>query len=133
MAGILQRYFADFSFMFLAAMVLLVFIVNENVPEDLPARESIHAKEEKRVRASTLRQRGLRFIEGKRKKVREVPGMGASPAGLTRNIMTKALIVVVTLSVLYSVLLCIVPETGWYSDIYPWAYQDVLEMFQFWT
>ena len=30
MAGILQRYFADFSFMFLAAVVLLVFIVNEN-------------------------------------------------------------------------------------------------------
>ncbi|MFR3092849.1 MAG: hypothetical protein ACLTMP_14870 [Eggerthella lenta] len=28
MPGILQRYFADFSFMFLAAVVLLVFIEN---------------------------------------------------------------------------------------------------------
>lgn len=31
MAGILQRYYADFSFMFLAASVLLAFIVNENL------------------------------------------------------------------------------------------------------
>ena len=31
MAGILQRYYADFSFMLLAAAVLLVFIVNENL------------------------------------------------------------------------------------------------------
>ncbi len=31
MAGILQRYFADFSFLFLAPAVLLIFIVNENM------------------------------------------------------------------------------------------------------
>ena len=31
MAGILQRYFADFSIMFLMAAVLLLFIVNENI------------------------------------------------------------------------------------------------------
>ncbi|MCI8469070.1 MAG: cytochrome C oxidase Cbb3 [Eggerthellaceae bacterium] len=87
MAGILQRYFADFSFMFLAAVVLLLFIVNENL----------------------------------------VPGT------LARDLLLKVLIVLVALSVLYSGLLCFVPETGWYSDIYPWAYQDVIEMVQFWT
>ncbi|MEG1886367.1 MAG: hypothetical protein RR182_08840, partial [Alistipes sp.] len=34
MAGILQRYFADFSFMFLMATVLLVFIANEHLDPD---------------------------------------------------------------------------------------------------
>jgi drug/metabolite transporter superfamily protein YnfA len=38
MAGILQRYFADFSFMFLAAAMLLAFIVNENISDVSPAR-----------------------------------------------------------------------------------------------
>lgn len=87
MAGILQRYFADFSFMFLAAVVLLVFIVNENL-----------------TRGST-----------------------------TQNVLMKVLIVLVTVSVAYSALLCFVPETGWYSDVYAWAYQDILETVQFWT
>ena len=45
----------------------------------------------------------------------------------------KGLLVLVAVSVLYSVLVCFVPETGWYSDIYPWAYQDVIETAQFWT
>ncbi len=87
MAGILQRYFADFSFMFLAATVLLLFIVNENL----------------------------------------------APGTVARDLLMKVLIVLVALSVLYSGLLCFVPETGWYSDIYPWAFQDVIEMVQFWT
>lgn len=87
MAGILQRYFADFSFMFLAAVVLLVFIVNENL-----------------TRGST-----------------------------TQNVLMKVLIVLVTVSVAYSALLCFVPETGWYSDVYAWAYQNILETVQFWT
>ena len=43
------------------------------------------------------------------------------------------MLVLVSLSVLYSVLLCFVPETGWYSDVYPWAYEDILETFRFWT
>lgn len=87
MAGILQRYFADFSFMFLAAAVLLVFIVNENIE-----------------------------------------------AGTTAsNVLMEVLIALVAISVLYSTLLCFVPETGWYSDIYPWAYQSILEAVQFWT
>lgn len=72
MAGILQRYFADFSFMFLAAAVLLVFIVNEN------------------VRAESK----------------------------LADVLKKILIVIVTLSVLYSLLVSLVPETGWYSDVY---------------
>lgn len=87
MAGILQRYFADFSFMFLAAAVLLVFIVNENVE-----------------------------------------------AGTTAsNVLMEVLLALVAISVLYSTLLCFVPETGWYSDMYPWAYQNILEAVQFWT
>ena len=87
MAGILQRYFADFSFMFLAAVVLLAFIVNENL----------------------------------------------SPGTMAQNLLMKVLLVLVAVSVLYSVLVCFVPETGWYSDVYPWAYQDVIETAQFWT
>lgn len=87
MAGILQRYYADFSFMFLAAVVLLIFIVNENL----------------------------------------------DPATTSHKLLLKVLIVLVTVSVLYSVLLCFVPETGWYSDIYPWAYQALIESVLFWT
>ena len=87
MAGILQRYYADFSFMFLAAAVLLIFIVNENL----------------------------------------------DPASQMRNVLIKVLLVLVATSVLYSALVCFVPETGWYSDIYPWAYQNLIETFQFWT
>ena len=87
MAGILQRYYADFSFMFLAAVVLLAFIVNENM----------------------------------------------TPGSTAHVIAMKALLVLVTLSVLYSALVCFAPETGWYSDIYPWAYQDIIETVQFWT
>ena len=45
----------------------------------------------------------------------------------------KVLLVLVALSVLYSALLCFVPETGWYSDIYSWAYRDIVETAQFWT
>ena len=86
-AGILQRYYADFSFMFLAAAVLLIFIVNENL----------------------------------------------DPASQMRNVLIKVLLVLVAISVLYSALVCFVPETGWYSDIYPWAYQNLIETFQFWT
>ena len=86
MAGILQRYYADFSFMFLAAAVLLIFIVNENMKP-----------------------------------------------GQTRSLLMKVLLGVVCVSVAYSWLICFVPETGWFSDIYPWSYQDIIEAFQFWT
>lgn len=87
MAGILQRYYADFSFMFLASAVLLAFIVNENLQRD----------------------------------------------AVSTNLLMKVLLAAVAVSVAYSTLLCFVPETGWVSDVYPWAYQDIVEMVQFWT
>ncbi|WP_296011932.1 cytochrome C oxidase Cbb3 [uncultured Adlercreutzia sp.] len=86
LAGILQRYYADFSFMFLAAAVLLCFVVNEQLAE----RAGAH------------------------------------------DLMLKVLIVLVTVSVAYSALLCLVPETGWYSDVYPWAYQGLVDSVLFW-
>ena len=87
MAGILQRYYADFSLMFLASAVLLAFIVNENLPEHR----------------------------------------------LLWRVFIRALSALVALSVLYSVLVCFVPETGWYSDVYDWAYIGIVEAVQFWT
>ena len=86
-AGILQRYFADFSIMFLMAAVLIAFIMNEN----LDRRSALY--------------------------------------GLFLRIMP----VLVFVGVVYSVLLCFVAESGWWSDAYPWAYQSLLETFQFWT
>lgn len=87
LAGILQRYYADFSFMFLMAAVLLCFVVNEQIPLTV----SLH------------------------------------------QLLLKVLLVLVFLGLLYSALLCLVPETGWYSNVYPWAYQGLLETFLFWT
>ena len=87
MAGILQRYFADFSIMFLMAAVLLLFIVNENIENGSKA----HA------------------------------------------VFVRVLPMAVAVGVAYTVLLCITAETGWVSDAYPWAYQGLLETFQFWT
>ncbi|MBP3866995.1 MAG: cytochrome C oxidase Cbb3, partial [Eggerthellaceae bacterium] len=84
---ILQRYFADFSFMFLAAAVLLAFIANENMHEGSSFDSLFH----------------------------------------------QGLSVLVGLSVVYIALLCLVPETGWYSDVYDWAYQDIVETVLFWT
>ena len=55
------------------------------------------------------------------------------PGSMAQNLLMKVLLVLVAVSVLYSVLVCFVPETGWYSDVYPWAYQDVIETAQFWT
>lgn len=86
-AGILQRYFADFSIMFLMAAVLLVFILNENLAPDSTAQ----------------------------------------------RLFVRVLPLVVAVGVLYSLLLCLVDEAGWWSQAYPWAYQALLEVFQFWT
>ncbi|MEG2746655.1 MAG: hypothetical protein RR934_05245 [Gordonibacter sp.] len=55
------------------------------------------------------------------------------PHSTAANLLMRVLLVLVTLSVLYSVLLCFVPETGWFSDVYPWAYQNIMETVQFWT
>ena len=45
---------------------------------------------------------------------------------------THLLLVLVGVSVAYSALLCLAPETGWYSDVYPWAYQGLLDAVVFW-
>lgn len=51
-----------------------------------------------------------------------------------QNLLMKVLLVLVTVSVLYSALLCFVPEeTGWASDVYRGAYRDIIETAQFWT
>lgn len=86
-AGILQRYFADFSIMFLMAAVLLAFILNENL----------------------------------------------KPGSTPQRLFVGVLPLVVAVGVVYSCLLCLVDEAGWWSQAYPWAYQALLEVFQFWT
>ena len=86
-AGILQRYFADFSFPFVMAAVLLVLIANENIKQKSALRTNLG----------------------------------------------KVLIALSAASVLYVVALCFVPETGWYSDVYPWSYQSLIDMVLFWT
>ncbi|MBS6355519.1 MAG: hypothetical protein KH438_09540 [Oscillibacter sp.] len=48
------------------------------------------------------------------------------------DLMLKLLLVLVGVSVAYSALLCLAPETGWYSDVYPWAYQGLLDAVVFW-
>lgn len=87
-AGILQRYYADFSFMLLISAVLLAFIANEKV---------------------SLWPRKY------------------------RSLVMGVVLVVASLSVLYSILTCFVVETGWYGDAYDWAYIDFLKNIIFWT
>ena len=87
MAGILQRYYADFSFLFLAAVVLLCFIANEAID-----------------------QRSTMY-----------------------KVCQHALMALVAISLAYSVLVCFVPETGWLSEVYPWAYQNIVQMVVFWA
>ncbi len=87
MAGILQRYYADFSFMLLIATVLLVFIANENLEENTKLR----------------------------------------------GYLMEGLLVAVAISVAYILMMSLAPETGWYSDVYDWAYQDFIATMLFWT
>lgn len=138
MAGILQRYYADFSFMFYAAVVLLVFIVNENIAGNVPPLPSFYpasATAFDRYYAVRHPLKVARTRLGRRKSALRkrhdavLYGSGALP----RDLLMKTLIALVTVGVVYSALLCFVPETGWYSDVYPWAYQDVLETMRFWT
>ena len=86
-AGILQRYFADFSIMILMAAVLVIFILNENM----------------------------------------------APGSALHALMLRVLPVAVFVGLAYMVLLCLTAESGWWSQAYPWAYQSLLETFQFWT
>ena len=87
LAGILQRYYADFSIMFLVSAVLLAFIANENLRQ--------HSQMARMFRLT--------------------------------------LAVLVGISTFYITMLCFVPETGWYASVYDWAYQSIVEGFQFWT
>lgn len=108
-AGILQRYYADFSLMFLAAAVLVVFILAENAEEDSSLEKA------KLTPATTL------------------DTIQTLPLRLSEKTLNKIIIITVTISVAYSALLSFVAETGWYSDIYPWAYQGFIHAIQFWT
>lgn len=97
MAGILQRYTADYTTLFLIPAVLLAFVANDAL--------SAHAKTAE----------GKLFLKK------------------SHTLYLRGIQVAVALSILYVTLVCLVPETGWYSDIYDWAYQDIIEMIQFWT
>lgn len=97
MAGILQRYMADFSTLFLIPAVLLAFIANDALSN----------------RTKTFEGKFL---------------LSAS-----HTMYLRVLLVLVSVSLLYVTLVCFAPETGWYSDIYSWAYQDLVEMVQFWS
>ena len=60
-------------------------------------------------------------------------GFGAVSDPPMRAFPRIALLAAVGVSVAYSLLICFIPEVGWVSDAYPWAYQDIVEMVQFWT
>ena len=108
-AGILQRYFADFSFMFLSSAVLIAFILNENA-----------------LVSSSLDVAELERDKGG-------GSLSIVPLHLSGNLLYKVIILTVTVSVLYSVLLCFVPESGWYSDVYAWCYEGFKHAVLFWT
>lgn len=106
MAGILQRYTADYSILMLIPSILLCFITNDALAPD--------------------REHDDRGVELK-------VGSPAVPKVLAHRLFLRVLGVLVFLSLLYSTLVCFIPETGWYSDVYAWAYQDLIEMVEFWT
>lgn len=111
MAGILQRYYADFSFMFLASAVLIAFILNENALVQTSLEDAI-----KNIK------------DGKEGLFESIV-----PLKLSANMLYKILILTVAVSVTYSVLLCFVPETGWYSDVYAFSYEGLKDAVLFWT
>lgn len=102
MAGILQRYTADYSILFLIPAVLLLFIAN-----DALGGPSVDPRAEGRE--------------------------GMLSTQRAHRLFLRVVQVVVCLSLLYSTLVCFIPETGWYSDVYAWAYQDLIETVEFWT
>ncbi len=141
MAGILERYYSDFSFMFLAASILLIFVVNELLCPDrddaLPVSLSYrpHAQNKGAHRGLFCLFKGLSASD-------KLDVFRASRAERSRalsiepnlyKMLLKVLIACTALSVAYYILLCFVGEVGWYSDAYPWAYQDILETILFWT
>lgn len=106
MAGILQRYTADYSILMLIPSILLCFIANDALAPD--------------------KENDDRGVELK-------VGSSAVPKVLAHHLFLRVLGVLVFLGLLYSTLICFIPETGWYSDVYAWAYQDLIEMVEFWT
>lgn len=106
MAGILQRYMADFSILFLMPAVLLAFIANDALSPDSVARAGDPLA-----------------LEG---------GTALSKEKVYR-IFLRIIQVLVFASLLYSTLVCFISETGWYSDVYGWAYQSLIETVEFWT
>ncbi|MCF0187582.1 MAG: hypothetical protein HUJ98_13980, partial [Bacteroidaceae bacterium] len=138
MAGILQRYYADFSFMFFAAIVLLVFIINENLNTDLPSKGFFKKAIKSPSFNALVKSFGVIGAIRKRLDQRKIVKMKKrsfslyQPGVLSKSIFLKVLIAFVAIGVIYSVLLCFAPETGWYSDTFPWAYQDILENISFW-
>ena len=105
MAGILQRYTADYSILMLIPAILLCFIANDALATGKEEGERVELE----VASSTV------------------------PKVLTHRVFLRIVGVLVFLSLLYSTLVCFIPETGWYSDVYAWAYQDLIEMVEFWT
>ncbi len=103
MAGILQRYTADFSILLLVPAVLLCFVANDALA-DAKGGEPLPALGERFVSKAFAHKMFLRVVG-----------------------------VLVFISLVYSTLVCFIPETGWYSDVYDWAYQDLIETVEFWT
>ncbi len=103
MAGILQRYTADFSILLLVPAVLLCFVANDALA-DTKGAEPLPALGERTVSKAFAHKMFLRVVG-----------------------------VLVFISLVYSTLVCFIPETGWYSDVYDWAYQDLIETVEFWT
>ncbi len=103
MAGILQRYTADFSILLLVPAVLLCFVANDALA-DAKGAEPLPALGERFVSKAFAHKMFLRVVG-----------------------------VLVFISLVYSTLVCFIPETGWYSDVYDWAYQDLIETVEFWT
>ena len=112
-AGILQRYYADFSFLFLASAVLLAFIANEALVD----ADRKGGADGASAAATALQVSGTRAL-----------GVRSG----WHTLFMSVLLVLVAVSILYSVLVMFTPETGWISDAYPWAYQGIVEMIQFW-
>ncbi len=103
MAGILQRYTADFSILMLVPAVLLCFVANDALADT--------------GKGEPLPALGERFVS----------------KAFAHKMFLRVVGVLVFLSLLYSTMVCFIPETGWYSDVYDWAYQDLIETVQFWT
>ena len=103
MAGILQRYTADFSILLLVPAVLLCFVANDALA-DAKGGEPLPAL-------------GDRFVS----------------KAFAHKMFLRVVGVLVFISLVYSTLVCFISETGWYSDVYDWAYQDLIETVEFWT